>query len=146
MLKFCMSRINDLLFLHLDILWILVFPTRRRMTISLYNCSSECTSAPYACLINSTSPHELCFILPHLAQVHHSLSMKFPHPPHVHPRGLDATFCCVSALNRDILSYAEERGFRAIGVARLAADEVEADAIVAETESGRSMPQASQVR
>lgn len=27
MLKFCMSRINDLLFLHLDILWILEFPT-----------------------------------------------------------------------------------------------------------------------
>lgn len=113
MLKFCWSWINDFDFLHPDTIWILTFATRQSMTISLYNCSSECTSArshvPYACLINSTlprstSPHELCFILPHLAQVHHSLSMKFPHPPHVHPRGLAATFCCVSALNRDILS------------------------------------------
>ena len=31
--------------------------------------------------------HELCFMLPHPAHVHHSFSMKFPHRWHTQPRG-----------------------------------------------------------
>lgn len=115
------------------------------------------TSPSHCTLLTPHSPslpHDLSFILPHLAQVHHSLSIKFPHPPHLHPTGVSASFRSRSAVNREILSYAEERGASAGWVGRVVEElvfgvverEGEGEESLWEIEVGRSMPQASQVR
>ena len=44
-----------------------------------WNHDTPLSSAPFFLVPRRQGAHyELCFILPHLAQVHHSLSMKFP--------------------------------------------------------------------
>lgn len=50
------------------------------MRADLVEVPEICTA--FDCQVGGTAPaglnYELCFMLPHLAQVHHSLSMKFP--------------------------------------------------------------------
>ena len=94
------------------------------------------------------SAYETSFIRPHLAQVHHSASIKLLHPPHVQPTGPLFIFASRSALNRAILSYADDLGFNALctGLAVLdVAFGFEASR-ASEIHAGRSTPHASHVR
>ena len=79
------------------------------MILILHTADLQCSRPdfprhhPQISLTSRKSTQEAAFIAPHLAQVHHSLSIKLSHCEQIHPIGFDGCFDIVAS--RDMIDF-----------------------------------------